>query len=125
MTSPPIPAGSIILTPADARVLYQVARLDELRARYRVGSPAAAELLTAITRCAFTNADAGNLPRHPTASEDRDRWTVRRLAATTGRAPRTIRLDCETGTLPATKTAGAWTITAPDARTYLESWETA
>ena len=115
-----IPAGSVILTPAEARMLYQAARIGELRRRHRVGSSALYDLLTDISVAAFTeDAARGNEPRQSAASEERGTWTVRHLASYTGRAPRTIRLDIETGALPATKNGNLWTIGLEDAKAYI------
>lgn len=122
MTQRTLPAGAIVITPSDARMLYQAANLRELRIRYRVGSTAIYDLLTDISRCAFEQDIAtsiGTEQRQTSASEERETWTVNQLARRTGRAPRTIRLDIEKNALPATKHCGTWAITAADANTYI------
>jgi hypothetical protein len=117
-----IEPGSIVLTPAEAWLLYQAARLGEVRTRYRVGENRTYQLLTEISICAFSSPVAadGNEPRQTTASEERGMWTVNQIAQATGRAPRTIRHDIETQLLPATKTGNTWAISNRDARTYIE-----
>lgn len=118
----PIPQGSILLTPRDARMLYQAARIGELRTRNRIGDSALYKLLTDLSMCAFTTpADNGNLTRQDAASEDREMWTVAQLARTTGRAARTIRLDIENNALPAHKQGNTWVITKQNAHTYIAS----
>ncbi|GGH44968.1 hypothetical protein [Microbacterium album] len=113
-----LPAGALILSPDDARMLYQAARIKELRSRYRVGDSAIYDLLRAITICAFSTAP-GNEPRQETASEERSHWTVNQIAQATRRAPRTVRLDIERKTLPAVKHGNTWVITNDDAKTYI------
>lgn len=119
-----VEGGSIILTPTDARMLYQAARIGDLRSRFRVGDTALFRLLTDIATCAFTitpNTVPGNMTRQSTASEDRETWTVNRLATATGRAPRTVRLDIQRQALPAKKLTNSWLITPTDAATYIRS----
>ena len=116
-----LPQGAIVLTPHDCQMLYQAARLGEVRTRHRVGAPALYELLTDITVAAF-NADAapGTEPRHETASEEREWWTVQQLARAAGLSARKIRLDAQAGRIPATKQAGGWLIASRDAGTYID-----
>lgn len=115
-----IPPGSIILTPADARTLYQAAKLGELRTRYRIGDSKTYELLTEISRAAFeVDADVGILARQDAANDERETWTVRQIAAAAGLAPRTVRLDCANGELPAIKQGSTWTVTTAEAQTYV------
>lgn len=116
-----LPAGAIVLSSRDARVLYQVARLGELRTRYRVGDTAVYELLTEISKCAFAAdiAESGILPRQSAATEERSSWTVQQLAQATGLSPRTVRFDCERGVLPATKKGPQWLIDRAEAETYV------
>ncbi|QOD93482.1 helix-turn-helix domain-containing protein [Chryseoglobus sp. 28M-23] len=119
-----LPAGGLVLSQSDARVLYQVASIGKLRTHYRMGDTSVYALLTEITRCAYTAADAdgGNPPRQSAASEERDLWTVRQLATATGRSPRTVRLDCERGALPATKSGPQWVIQREEAETYVTAY---
>lgn len=121
-----VPAGSIILTPVDARILYQAAQLGELRSRYRIGDTRTYELLTEISQAAFAVDAAaaiaadGILPRQSAAKEERGLWTVQEIARAAHLAERTVRLDCKTGELPATKQGNTWAITADEAQTYIE-----
>ncbi len=114
-----IEPGSLVLTPQDARMLYQAARLGELRTRNRVGNTALYALLTELTICAFT-AEPGIEPRHHAESEEREWWSVKQLARATGQSERTIRLHIEKGDLPATKTGSTWAVTSSTARTYIQ-----
>lgn len=113
--------GSIVLTPTDARMLYQVARIGELRSRHRVGNTALYTLLTDISACAFTAsvADSGIPPRQETASEERELWTVQQLARAAGLSTRTIRLDCQRGNLAAEKQGNTWLINNSAAHPYI------
>lgn len=115
--------GSIILTPQDARMLYQAARIGELRKRHRVGNTALYQLLTDISVCAFTGppTEPGNHPRQNTASEERETWTVNQLARATGLSQRAIRLDCQHNVLPATRHGHAWSVAADDATVYIKN----
>ena len=114
-----LPPGAILLTPADARVLYQIARIGELRSRHRVGDTAAYQLLTDISVCAFSDAAPGNPARQDPASEEREWWTVQQVARQAGLSTRTVRLDCQRQALPSTKQGSTWTITNTAARTYI------
>lgn len=121
-----IEPGSIVLTPTDARMLYQAARIAELRSRNRIGDTPLYRLLTDISLCAFAvpGAAPGILPRQDAASEERETWTVKEVARATGRSERAVRLDCHHNDLPATKQGNTWIITADDAKTYIASRRT-
>lgn len=114
-----IPAGALILTSEDCRVLCQVAGIVQLRAKHRVGDSAAFRLLTDIAVTAYPVADTGGLPRQEPVNEEPEMWTVGRLARASGRSERTIRLDCQNGALPARKQGNSWFISNTDARTYI------
>lgn len=118
-----IQPGSRILSPLEARMLYDAARLGELRARHRVGNTRLYQLLTELTICAFTEpiAATGNEPRQSKASEERDWWTVQQVARSAGLSNRTVRLDCQRQTLPAEKSGNTWTITRTAATTYINA----
>ena len=119
---PNIPEGSILLTPNDARVLYQVANLKAVRSKFRAGDTFAYALLTEITVCAFTSdAGVGNEPRHESASEEREWWTTAQVARAARRAGRTVRLDIEREILPAQKTGSRWLIRADDVERYIKA----
>ena len=88
----------IVLTASDVEMLWGPARLNDLRIKHRSGDTRLYELLVKMHRLRLrrlTNADNGNQPRQPAASEEREKWTVKQLAQVTGRAMRTIRLDIE------------------------------
>ena len=112
----------IVLTAGDARMLWQAARLNELRLKHRSGDSHLYQLLVQIYEVGLLElrtAGAGNEPRQSAASEERSHWTVKQLAKATGRAERTVRLDIESNTLPATKAGGAWIVPAEEALTYI------
>lgn len=114
-----LPAGALLLTPEDCRILYAVARISDLRNRHRVGDTTIYRLLTEISVAAQSASTAdGILPRHSSASEEPGMWTVNQLARATGRAERTIRLDCQRGELTARKVGRNWVIPAESAETY-------
>jgi hypothetical protein len=118
-----VPAGSLVLSPEEARVLYQAAGIGKLRERHRIGNSPLYALLTELSVCAFSaDAAAGTLTRQDAASEEREIWSVRQLARASGRAERTIRHDIELGSLPAVKNGNSWTITRDEATTYLARW---
>jgi hypothetical protein len=110
---------SITLTSREAHMLYQVAKLGELRTRFRGRDEPTYALLHAITSVAFQSADDGKQQRQETALEERSEWTVSQIARAAGLAERTVRLDCQRGELPATKQHRSWTITSPEAHTYI------
>ncbi|GLJ79755.1 hypothetical protein [Microbacterium imperiale] len=113
-----IEEGSIILSPADMRIIYGPLRIRENRAR--AGSTTRlGQILTEMSICAFHSpADRGKESRRDTASEERDYWTVRQVSRATRRAERTVRLDCQEGRLPAIKNP-TWLIRDDDARSYI------
>jgi hypothetical protein len=112
--------GSVILTPVDARLLYQIANLGDLRKRFRVGDAMAYQLLTDISIAAFTNvAEVGIEARHDAVSEEREWWTTEQLARASRRAQRTIRSDIAKHLLPATRNTAGWLIRASDAEAYI------
>lgn len=115
-------SGVLVLTPEDARMLYQGVKIGELRARSRVGNTAFYALLVDISRAAFSvpAAVSGIEQRQDAASHETGFWTVQRLARAVGLADRTVRNDCESGTLPATKPGRAWLIPAGEAKTYID-----
>lgn len=111
----------IVLTASDARILWQAARLNELRLKNRTLNNRLYALLLNIYRVGLAgpNAAPGNEPRQSVASEEREYWTVRQVARGVELAERTVRLDIERNELPATKPAGSWLIPAADAKTYI------
>lgn len=122
MSARHLPAG-LFLTQEDARILYQAARIGELRKRYRVGDNAIYRLLHDITITAFSSPDAapGNETRQEAASEEREYWTTQQLAKATGQAERTIRLHIQDKTIPAMRPGKSWLIHKDDATTYIAS----
>lgn len=117
-----IPAGAVVLSPADAQMLYQAARMWELRCKYRTANPRLFEVLTTIAKAATItpdNAAPGNSPRQNAASE-KTGYSTKELATITGLAERTIRLACHKGELEgATCENGRWRIPAPAAQTFI------
>jgi hypothetical protein len=115
-----IPAGSMILTPEDARILYQVARIADLRQRHRIGDTRTYQLLADISVAAFHQpADIGILGRQEPAFDESRPWTVHRVAIAAGLSDRKVRLDCQQGGLPARKEGTTWLIEHAEAETYI------
>lgn len=112
----------MILTPEDARILYQVARIAELRQRHRVGDTKTYRLLADISLNAFHQpADSGILGRQEPAFDESRQWTVHRVAVAAGLSDRKVRLDCQQGSLPARKEGRTWLIEHTEAETYIAS----
>lgn len=121
-----IPSGAILLTRSEAQVLYQGAQLGELRNRERrTGRDTPLyQVLHAISVCVFTDdAAPGTEPRHETASEEREWWTVQQLARATGLSTRKVRLDAQQGRVPADKHSGTWLIDKQNATTYIAAFK--
>lgn len=110
---------SITLTTTEARMLYQAAKLGELRTRYRGRDEPIYRLLHELTVVAFQTAATGTQQRQDAAEEDRSQWTVEQVAKATGLSTRAVRLDCQRGDLPATKEYRSWTIASSEAHTYI------
>jgi hypothetical protein len=110
---------SITLTTTEARMLYQAAKLGELRTRFRGRDEAIYTLLHDLSVVALHTAGPGKEQRQETASEEDQEWTVNQVARAAGLADRTVRLDCERGELPAEKKYRRWTITSAEAHTYI------
>lgn len=111
----------VILTATDAHMLWQAAKLNDLRIKHR-GDQRLYDLLVSIYKVGLLEiAERGSTPRQTSASEEHETWTTQHIAKAAGIAERTVRLDCQNGTLPATRTRpnGPWSITATDAATYL------
>lgn len=111
----------VILTASDARMLWQAAKLNDLRVKHR-GDARLYEVLVSIYRVGLLEiAERGNETRQDAAKEDRETWTTQQVAREAGVAARTVRLDCEQGTLPATqpRPGGPWLITTDAAATYI------
>ncbi|MCR2784071.1 MULTISPECIES: helix-turn-helix domain-containing protein [unclassified Microbacterium] len=115
----------IILTASDARILWQAARLNELRLKHRTGgNNRLYSLLVNVYRVGLAvspDAAPGNETRQEAASEEREYWTTQQLAKATGQAERTIRLHIQDKTIPATKPGKSWLIHKDDATTYIAS----
>lgn len=112
----------IILTATEARILWQAARLNDLRLKHRSGDDRLYALLAKVYQVGLLQirtTGPGNEPRQNTATEERRAWTVRQLANATGRAERTVRLDIEKKALPATKQGGTYIINSTEAATYI------
>lgn len=111
---------TLTLRVADARALYQAAKLRDLRHRVPRDTALYA-LLTDITALAYSDAAPGTPTRHETASEEREMWTIQQLARAAGLSTRKVRLDAQRGDIPATKAGTGWIITHDNAQTYLNN----
>lgn len=114
----------MVITPSDARMLCMAIDIDRVRVKFRVGDTNAYQLLAEITACAKHNADTGNVRSPQTVfdkTKDSEPWTVKRLAAATRLAPRTIVSHINNGLLHARKVGNAHIIAETDAQTFINS----
>ena len=116
-----------VIPASEASALWQAAKLTALH-REVAGeeSNPVYQATTALYRVILAARELdnrGTQTRQAAALEDRETWTTEQIAKAAGVANRTVRLDCQTGTLPATqhRPKGPWSITAPEALTYI-SW---
>ncbi|MFV9424932.1 helix-turn-helix domain-containing protein [Microbacterium sp. S1037] len=111
----------VILTPKDARMLWQIAKLNELRIKHR-SDPYVYDVLHTIYKGTLLEpAERGNETRQTAATEERDYWTTRQVAKAAGVSERTVRSHCADKTLPAehTRNNGPWLIPKDQALTYI------
>jgi hypothetical protein len=112
----------VILTASEARILWQAARLNELRLRHRTGDSRLYDLLRKFYRVGLLElrpAGSGNEPRQDAAKKERAFWTTQRLGKAARRATRTITDDINLGALPAERMGHGWMIADRDAQTYI------
>lgn len=113
--------AAVVLSRADCALLYEAARLRELRVRAR-GSGRLYTLLTDITITAFAHASSGegNLKaEREEPGESGDMLTVTRVAARAGITPRAVRNHIAAGLLRAEKTGQMWVVQAATAEQYI------
>ncbi len=112
----------VILTASDAHMLWQAARLNDLRIKHR-GDQRLYDLLVSIYKVGLLEiAERGNEPRQDAATEEPEIWTTQQVARAARVSERTVRNDCKDGTLPATqhRTNGPWLIQPAEATTYID-----
>lgn len=113
---------ALILTGADAALLYQAANLRDLRIAARGRSERLYTLLVELSETAFAHVAAadGNQPS-PVVNADKheDITSVEHIAREAGVTPRTIRNHIEAGLLQARKINRTWVITTADAQQYI------
>lgn len=116
--------NAVILTGADAALLYEAARLRELRISARGKSDRLYSLLTDITAAAFAHQASaeGIKPQAPTENSETKSAgivTVGQVARRAGITPRTVRNHITDGLLEATQQGRIWIITTQAAEQYL------
>lgn len=112
----------VILTPSDARMLWQAAQLGELRVKHR-GDPRLYDVLLNIYKgTLLEDAARGNDPRQIAETEDREYWNTTQVARAAGVSERTVRNHCADHTLPAVHAHenGPWMIPNDEALTYID-----
>ncbi|WP_146115178.1 helix-turn-helix domain-containing protein [Microbacterium sp. MYb66] len=122
--------NAIILTGADAALLYQAANLRSLRVASRGKSDKLYALLTDITHAAFTYANSvdgrsGGKRAELDESGSTEIVTVEQIARRAGITPRAIRNHIGLGLLKATKASRTWVITPEAAEQYIAGRSTA
>lgn len=115
--------NAVILTGADCALLYEAARLRDLRVKARGSSDRLYALLTDITQAAFVHASAdGTKPQEVTENDEArstEIVTVEAIARQAGLTPRAVRNHIEAGLLDATKVNRSWVITTHAAEQYI------
>lgn len=119
--------GSVcILTAQDAAILWQAAKLRELRIYTRSEDSALAEILRDIWSTALlampdrTVSGNGNAVKAETREAiSNEVLTVKEVADMAGITPRTIRNHITAGILPAAQMGREWIITRQEADTYV------
>ena len=116
--------NAVILTGADAALIYQAANLRELRISARGKSNRLYALLTDITMAAFTHASSldGTKPQNSTENHETESAgivTVGYVARQAGITPRAVRNHIGLGLLEATQQGRIWIITQTAADQYI------
>lgn len=117
--------NAVILTGSDCALLYEAARLRELRVAARPSSDRLYSLLTDITVAAFDHMDSLN-GKKPEVTAEKDEAgdtgivTAKEVARRAGVTPRTVRNHIERGLLAATQQGRTWVITTAAANQYIE-----
>lgn len=112
----------VILTPTDARMLWQAARLDTLRVKHR-GDPRLYDVLLNIYKgTLLEDAARGRQPRQTAETDEREYWNTTQVAQAAGVSERTVRNHCADETLPAVHAHqnGPWMIPNEEALTYID-----
>lgn len=115
----------VILTGSDCALLYEAARLRELRVAARGSSDRLYSLLTDITAAAFDYRDSLNgkkpeVKRENEEAGDMGIVTAKEVARRAGVTPRTVRNHIALGLLAATQQGRTWVITTESANQYIE-----
>lgn len=117
--------NAVFLTGSDCALLYEAARLRELRVAARGSSDRLYSLLTDITAAAFDYRDSVN-GKKPKVTRENDEAgdmgivTVATVARQAGVTPRTVRNHIGQGLLAATQQGRTWVITTEAANQYIE-----
>ncbi|MCX5211473.1 helix-turn-helix domain-containing protein [Kitasatospora sp. NBC_00240] len=112
--------GPIVVVPARiAAWLERHAGLDQLRVAQRAGDPEVYDTLLSLHLAALAwRATATGTPVRQEPAPAPLWLGTTAAAGQLGLAPRTVRLACETGTLPARRIDGRWRIALEDLKHY-------
>lgn len=116
--------NAVILTGADAALLYSAANLRALRISARGKSDRLYSLLTDITQAAFAHASSVDgsergISAEPDESGTAAIVTVERVARQAGITPRAVRNHIRLGLLEAQKVNRVWVVTSQAAEQYI------
>lgn len=122
--------NALLLSGADCALLYQAARLRDLRVQARGSSERLYGLLTDITTAAFAHADSlrGTRATEQTEPDDAESTgivTVANIARRAGLTPRAVRNHIGRGLLHAEQQGRTWIITTEAAEQYIAGRKTA
>lgn len=116
--------NAVILTGSDCALLYEAARLRDLRVKARGASDRLYALLTDITAATFAHQASakGTKPQVSTETSESRRAeivTVEAVARQAGITPRAVRNHIEAGLLDAQKINRVWIIPTNAAKQYI------
>lgn len=117
-----LPGGCVVLYPEELRILFQVARIWDIRVRMREAGKddVQYQVINQLAQAVFAqDADTGTIPRQMTASGQSEYMTVGQVARGAHLAERTVRLHLQQQILPASKSGRHWIIRTTDANTYI------
>ena len=117
-----LPGGCVVLYPDELRILFQVAKIWDIRVRMRSAGKddVQYQVINQLAQAVFAeDAADGTIPRKLTASDEAEYMTVGQVARGAHLAERTVRLHLQQQILPASKSGRNWIIRTTDAHTYI------
>ena len=118
---------ALLLDGEDAAILWQVARLNDVRLKARGRDENAYRVLLAVHEAAMSwraSVEGKNAVQSAETRQSSKWVTPGDLAQKLGVSSRTVRNDIAAGLLPAHKVNRLWVVTLSDARTYLAARHT-